>query len=102
VAKKSLVLLLVVLASAIVSAQVLDQVPAGSEPDLKTPLVRSSLTCSQPRIIVVPMTLGERARLKARLVALWRENPYDDAEGIVNIARENEIRKLASKLPSLC
>jgi hypothetical protein len=48
------------------------------------------------------MTLGERARLKARLVALWRENPYDDAEGIVNIARENEIRKLASKLPSLC
>jgi hypothetical protein len=48
------------------------------------------------------MTLGERARLKARLVALWRENPYDDAKGIVNIARENEIRKLASKLPSLC
>ena len=96
VANKSFVLLLVVLASAVVSPQVLDQVPAGSEPDLKTPLARSALTCSQPRIIVVPMTLGERAKLKARLVALWRESPYDDAKGIVNIVRENEIRKLAS------
>ena len=95
-ANKSFVLLLVVLASAVVSPQVLDQVPAGSEPDLKTPLARSALTCSQPRIIVVPMTLGERAKLKARLVALWRESPYDDAKGIVNIVRENEIRKLAS------
>jgi len=48
------------------------------------------------------MTLVERAKLEARLVALWRESLYDDAKGIVNIERENEIRKLASKLPSLC
>lgn len=101
-AKMSFVLLLVVLAPAILSAQVLDQIPGGSEPDLKTPLVRSALTCSQPRTIVVPMTLVERAKLEARLVALWRESLYDDAKGIVNIERENEIRKLASKLPSLC
>jgi hypothetical protein len=29
-----------------------------------------------------------------------RDSLYDDAKGIVNIARENEIRKLASKLKS--
>ena len=97
-AKKGFVLLFVVLASAILSAQVVDQVPAGSEPDLKTPFVRSALTCSQPLTIVVPMPLVERAKLKARLVTLLRESLYDDAKGIVNIAREKEIKKLANKL----
>jgi hypothetical protein len=102
VAKKSSVLLLVILAPAILSAsaQVLDQVPGGSEPDLKTPLVRSALTCSQTTTIAGPMALAERARLKAQLVALLRESLYDDANGIVNIAREKEIKKLANKLSS--
>jgi hypothetical protein len=40
----------------------------------------------------------QRARLKARLAILLRDSLYDDAKGIVNIARENEIRKLANKL----
>jgi len=42
----------------------------------------------------------ERAKLKARLANLLRESLDDDAQGIVNIAREKEIRKLANKLRS--
>jgi hypothetical protein len=44
--------------------------------------------------------LLEQAKLKARLAALLRESLYDDAKGIVNMPREKEIRKLASKLRS--
>ena len=99
-AKTNLVLLSVVLVSVIAGAQVAGQLPGGSESDLKTPFVRSTLTCSQPPTIVVPRPLIERAKLKARLLTLLRESLYDDAKGIVNIARENEIRKLASKLRS--
>jgi hypothetical protein len=97
VAKKGFVLLLV-LAPAILSAQVMDQVPGSSEPDLKTPFVRSALTCSQPLTVAVPVSLAERAKLKVRVVTLLRESLYDDAEGIVNIAREKEIKKLANRL----
>jgi hypothetical protein len=100
VAKKSFVLLLAVLAPAILSAQVMDQVPGGSEPDLKTPLVRSALTCSQPPTVVIPMPLVEQAKLKARLLSLLRESSYDDAKGTVNTAREKEIKKLANNLTS--
>jgi hypothetical protein len=39
-----------------------------------------------------------RAKVKARLVTLLRDSLYDDAKGIVNIAREKEIKKLANKL----
>lgn len=100
-AKKRFVLLFVILASAVLSAQVVDQVPRGSEPDLKTPFVRSALACSSSTItIVVPTPLIERAKLKARLVTLLRESLYDDAKGIVNIGREKEIKKLANKLSS--
>ena len=42
--------------------------------------------------------MAERARLKARLANLLRESLLDDAKGIVNIAREKEIKKLANKL----
>jgi hypothetical protein len=93
VAKKILLLLPVVLASAFVSAQVLGQVSGGSEPDLQTPFVRSTLTCSQPPTIVVPKPLLEQAKLKARLVTLLRDSLFDDAKGIVNIAREKEIKR---------
>jgi hypothetical protein len=40
----------------------------------------------------------DRAKLKARLLTLLRDSLFDDAKGIVNIAREKEIRKLANKL----
>ena len=99
-AKGSVVLLSVVLASALASAQVPGGVLGGSAPDLKTSCVGSALACSQSYTIVVPRPLLERAKLKARLAALLRESLYDDAKGIVNMPREKEIRKLASKLRS--
>jgi len=40
----------------------------------------------------------ERAKIKARLATLLRESLYDDANGIVDIAREKEIKKLANRL----
>ena len=99
-AQRSFVLLPVVLFSALAGAHVLGSVSGGSEPDLKTPYLGSALTCSQTSTIVVPRPLLERARVKARLAALLRESLYDDAKGIVNIAREKEIKKLANKLRS--
>src|SRR5260370_3644437 len=100
VAKGSLVLLSVVLASALASAQVPGGVLGGSEPDLKTAYVGSTLTCSPSYTIVVPRPLLERAKLKARLAALLPESLYDDATEIVKMPREKEIRELASKLRS--
>jgi hypothetical protein len=100
VAKTSFVLLLVILASALASAQVLGPLSGGSGSDLKTPYVGSALTCSQPHTIIIPRPLLERAKLKARLATLLRESLDDDARGIVNIAREKEIKKLANKLRS--
>ena len=97
-AKGSVVLLSVVLASALASAQVPGGVLGGSGPDLKTSYVGSALACSPSYTIVVPRPLLERAKLKARLAALLRESLYDDAKGIVNMPREKEIRKLANKL----
>jgi hypothetical protein len=100
VAKRSFILLPVVLASALAGAQVLGQA-GGPEPDLKNAFVGSPLACSQPtHTIYVPRPVAERAKLKARLLNLLRDSLYDDAKGIVNIARENEIKKLANKLKS--
>ena len=98
-ARKSIVLF-VVLAAAVARAQVLGSGPGRSEPDLKASYVGSALTCAQTSAIVVPGPLLERAKVKARLAALLRESLYDDAKGIVNIAREKEIKKLANKLRS--
>lgn len=68
--------------------------------DIQNAFVGSSLTCSQTysRTFVVPAPLLEKAKLKARLLVLLRDSLYDDAKGIVDIARENEIKKLANKL----
>jgi hypothetical protein len=99
VAKRSCFLLPVILGSALAGAQVLGQIPGGSEPDLKNAFVGSPLTCSQqPHTIYVTRAVAERAKIKARLLNLLRDSLYDDAKGIVNIARENEIKKLANKL----
>jgi hypothetical protein len=96
--QKRFVLLPVVLASAFAGGQVVGQVLGGSELNSKTPLVASPFTCFQPFTIVVPRPLAERAKVKARLLTLLRDSLYDDAKGIVNIAREKEIKKLADKL----
>jgi hypothetical protein len=98
VLKKSVLLLPVVLVSAFAGAQVLGQASGGSDSDLQNAFSGSSLTCSEPGRIVVPLRLAERARLKVRLVNLLRLSLFDDAKGIVNIEREKEIKQLANKL----
>ena len=97
--KGSFLLLPVVLASALASAQ-MGAVSGQPKPDIQNAFVGSSLTCSQTQshTFVVPAPLLEKARIKARLLVLLRDSLYDDAKGIVNIARENEIKKLANKL----
>jgi hypothetical protein len=96
--KRSFILLFVVLASALAGAQMLSQGAGGSGSDLKNAFAGGALTCSQPHTIYVPPVVAERAKLKARLLNLLRDSLYYDAKGIVNIAREKEIKKLANKL----
>ncbi len=57
------------------------------------------MTCSQPPVVLrVPASVIERAKTKLRLINLLRESLLDDSRGIVNIAREKEIKKLVSEL----
>ncbi len=98
-AKTSFIALTVILTVALAGAQELAKVEdPGSE--LKPAFTGSSLTCSPTRTLVIPSPLIERAKLKARLLTLLRDSLLDDAKGIVNIAREKEIKKLANKLRS--
>jgi hypothetical protein len=62
--------------------------------------VGSPLACSAQQTLHIPATAAERAKVKARLINLLRESLFDDAKGIVNIAREKEIKKLVGKLKS--
>lgn len=48
--------------------------------------------------LTIPHRLFDRAKKKARLASLLRESLYDDANGIVNAAREKEIKHLANDL----
>jgi hypothetical protein len=61
-------------------------------------LSSSTQSCSQSEKLVIPQAAATRAKLKARLVNLLRASLYDDAKGILNVAREKEIKKLAHKL----
>jgi hypothetical protein len=100
--KNKFALLALALTFGFISAQATGQMSKASGPDFETGFVGSTLTCSQPAqppaVIHVPASLVERAKVKARLATLLRDSLYDDAKGIVNIARENEIKKLANKL----
>jgi hypothetical protein len=98
VAKSIFALPLVVLASALTNAQQMEQIPGEPQLDRPVAFVGSALTCSQTQTIRVPRAVSERAKLKIQLMNLLRESLYDDSNGIVNIAREKEIKKLASKL----
>ncbi len=93
-------LLLVALSSVFVSAQQMGEI--SGEPLVNRPAAVSGspLTCAEHITIHVPSPIAERAKVKARLLNLLRESLNDDASGIVNIARENEIKKLAAKLKS--
>ncbi len=100
-AKRSVLLLPFILASALAGAQVLGTPSGGQEPNFTNAFLGSSLACSQQQAhttILVPGRVAARAKLKARLLNLLRDSIYDDARGIVNIGRENEIKKLANKL----
>jgi len=100
VAKSFLAVLVVLLAAVCAGAQ--NSQPASELPGLNRPaaFLGSTLACSQSQTLQVPPTVAARARLKARLITLLRESLFDDTKGIVNIAREKEIKKLASKLKS--
>jgi hypothetical protein len=102
VAKVNLALVVVALASVFASAQSPVKSPDGPGLDFKTSFVGSPVTCSQAQgqteKIIVPSSVAERAKLRARLVNLLRESLFDEAHGIVNIAREKEIKKLANKI----
>ncbi len=89
------------LASALLCAQALGQVQTAALPVDANPFIGTSLACSQARPtekIIVPSSHATRDTLRARLLNLLRESLYDDAKGIVNIAREKEIKKLANKI----
>jgi hypothetical protein len=97
------VLLAVAIAFLCSNTPAFGQTSNAPEPGIQASFVGSALTCSQPvsqgvSVIRVPAPLVERAKVKARLAALLRDSLFDDARGIVNTAREKEIRKLASKL----
>ena len=97
--KATFLVLPVILVAALASAQVVEAPRSPeSEPYFSNAIVGSAVTCSQQRTLVVPLQLVPNARLKARLLVLLRDSLYDDAHGILNIAREKEIRKLANKL----
>jgi hypothetical protein len=87
------------MAFALLTARASGQMSKASDLDIQASMAGSTLTCSQsPAAIRVPPSLVERAKLKVRLANLLRESLYDDAKGIVNIAREKEIKRLADKL----
>jgi hypothetical protein len=97
VSKRNFLLLPVVLAVTLAGAQ-MGQTSRRPESDSQNAISGSALTCSQPHTFVIPSRLFAKAKLKARLLILLRDSLYDDANGIVNIAREKEIKKLANKL----
>jgi len=91
-------LLALALASTFFRVQAIGQTLRDPQPDLATAFSGRALTCSEPQKLVISKPFAERAKLKARLYNALRESLYDDAKGIVNIAREKEIKDLASKL----
>ena len=99
-AKSSVTVFAVLITLGLLSTQAMAQVSGGSLPDLKTPFIGRPLTCSQPEPekLTISEPFAARAKLKVRLLNLLRESLHDDAHGIVDIAREKEIRKLANKL----
>jgi hypothetical protein len=91
-------LLTLALASTLGCVQAGAQAFRDPQPDFAPTFGGGALTCSQPKKLLVPPAFVERAKLKARLSNILRESLFDDAKGIVNIAREKEIKELANKL----
>jgi hypothetical protein len=98
--KKIVTLLAVAVFLACVDATAKAQASNRSDLSLANQFVGSNLACTEPvpSHIQVAAPLAERAKLKAHLVNLLTQSLYDDAKGVVNIAREKEIKKLANRL----
>jgi hypothetical protein len=58
----------------------------------------SGLSCVQPQRLQIPRSVARRAKIKAQLMNVLRESIFDDAKGIVNLAREREIKDLVNRL----
>ncbi len=83
------------------NGQSISQVPASNAlADEKPAFLNSAPTqgCYPTEKLIVPQSVATHAKLKARLVNLLRDSLYDDTKGIVNAAREKEIKNLAHKL----
>ena len=92
-------LLAAVLACGVLSIQAaIAQVLGNPLADPRTSFIGNSQSCSQPEKLTIPQAVAKRAKLKARLLNLLRESLFDDAKGIVNLAREKEIKDLAHTL----
>ena len=92
------VVLIMAFTSALFAVQAPAQTLREPQPDLAAQFGGGSLTCSEPQKLRIAKPFAERAKLKARLYNILRESIYDDAKGIVNIAREKEIKDLVNKL----
>ena len=99
-ARRFLVSLAVVFASAFLQAQDPGLLPKESQLSFPHEAVAAeNLTaCSPQTYVQIPAPVVQRARTKAQLIKLLRESLFDDAKGVVNIAREKQIRKLEDKL----
>jgi hypothetical protein len=95
---KALMAIFVALASVLAGAQTLESLQGNSRPNQSVAFSGSTLTCSQPEVLRIPQGVIQQANLKLRLMNLLQESLLDDARGIVNIAREKEIRKLADEM----
>ena len=87
-----------VLAFSLFSSQARTQELRDPQPGFASVQDGRTLTCSQPERLRISEPFVRRAKLKLRLYNLLRESLHDDATGIVNIAREKEIKDLANKL----
>jgi hypothetical protein len=100
VAKGIGLLFAVAVLSVLAGAQDARELGSAREADFiaSTAPVGSALSCSPQQTLRIPPHVAEQAKIKARLINLLRESLFDDAKGIVNIAREKEIKKLVGKL----
>jgi hypothetical protein len=98
VARTWAVLLTIAVASTLFSVPATSQALRDPNLALAPALGGEPLTCVQTQRVLISKPFAERAKLKARLIDRLRESIYDDAKGIINIARDKEIRNLARKL----
>lgn len=63
-----------------------------------SPSFGGTLSCVQPQRLQIPRSVAKRAKLKAQLMNVLRESIFDDAKGVVNLARERQIKDLINRL----